>query len=367
MTQCILCRHSDLETVFQNRTGVSVTSDTKIIQQNFRLLQCKQCGHIQKQPDEQWQKGIEQIYQNYDPYYLSEGQEESYQQSALDLDARSDWIFQQIQPKLSAHTKWLDIGAGNGAFIGTVANYRPQDAFYAQDLHNQHEPVLQKIPGFKQFFLGDLEQINQTFDVISLVHVLEHVLNPLEFIKAITPLMHEQTLLVIQVPNIEGNHHDIFTYDHVSHFFPQRLEAFLNICFQQVSYTPFKYAKEMLFVCQTPKTTIQTETPRFYPSTLQWQHLERSLQQVQQFIEQSTPVYVFGTTPPSLFWGRLLKQSLVAYIDDNPLKQNQTLDQRPIHNRQQILHKPHPILIPLGTELSKAIVQKAPHFDWIIL
>ena len=367
MNTCILCQHPSLHPVFKNQTGVSVSSDNKVVTKGFTVLQCQKCGHLQKKIDDIWQTGIGEIYQQYDPYHLSNGKEESYYHSHLNIDPRSEWIYQQIKPRLSESTmQWLDIGAGNGAFIRTVAQYRPHDQFYAQDLHSHHQATLEKIPGFQGFYQGELCNINQNFDVISLIHVLEHVLNPIEFLSSIIPLMHHQTQLIIQVPNIEGSYHDVFTYDHLSHFFPNRLKALLDTLFQQVTYTPFKYQREMLFICQQPKKQ-STPSIKFFSNSAQWQALEQSIQKVLQLKQHQIPAYLFGTAPPSLFWGHLLKSQLIGYLDDNEMKQGQLLDDRPILSRQEITDKATPIFISLGKGMSQAITQSAPELNWQIL
>ncbi|GAB1465755.1 hypothetical protein MASR2M54_12550 [Aliarcobacter cryaerophilus] len=56
------------------------------------------------------------------------------------------------------------------------------------------------------------------FDYISLIGVLEHVPNPKEFLIDIKNIMHEDSYILIEVPNFENNKSDLLTVDHLSKF-----------------------------------------------------------------------------------------------------------------------------------------------------
>ena len=74
------------------------------------------------------------------------------------------------------------------------------------------------------FFCQDLEKFNtgKKYDLIVMLHVLEHLKNPLEVIKNILNSAHKDTYLIIEVPILEnGFTNDVngfFSAQHLTHF-----------------------------------------------------------------------------------------------------------------------------------------------------
>lgn len=116
----------------------------------------------------------------------------------------------------------LDIGAGTGDFINyckknnwNVVGVEPSNK--AKEIASTKELVL----------LNSIEEIKEEkYDVITMWHVLEHVPNLNDYIKALKKLLKKDGVLVIAVPNFksyDANHYKNFwaAYDvprHIWHF-----------------------------------------------------------------------------------------------------------------------------------------------------
>ncbi len=116
----------------------------------------------------------------------------------------------------------LDIGAGTGDFINfckknnwNVVGVEPSNK--AKEIASTKELVL----------LSSIEEIKEEkYDVITMWHVLEHVPNLNDYIKALKKLLKKDGVLVIAVPNFksyDANHYKNFwaAYDvprHIWHF-----------------------------------------------------------------------------------------------------------------------------------------------------
>jgi len=98
--ECILCKGRKFNILLDFRNGKATTSDSKLINQPFRLLECATCFHIQKQLTQKLKKTIERIYENYEAYYLTNGKEEYHLEQNIEI-SRSQKIIKAIAPILN--------------------------------------------------------------------------------------------------------------------------------------------------------------------------------------------------------------------------------------------------------------------------
>ncbi len=55
------------------------------------------------------------------------------------------------------------------------------------------------------FFLDNIGDINGEYSMISMIHVLEHIIDPHKEIEKIAQLLENNGILLIQVPDIHAN------------------------------------------------------------------------------------------------------------------------------------------------------------------
>ena len=67
----------------------------------------------------------------------------------------------------------------------------------------------------------------QKFDIICLFHVLEHIINFKEFLYKIKSLLHEDSLLVIEVPSIEDPLLTLYQLEKYKNFYFQKQHPFI--------------------------------------------------------------------------------------------------------------------------------------------
>ncbi len=101
--------------------------------------------------------------------------------------------------KVIGPTSLLDVGAGNGYFVDLA---RREFGFDARGLEISHEEV----DFAKQMFGVDLLQEDiadhqDTYNVITSFNVLEHVINPQEFLKNMLTRLNPDGILVLTTPN----------------------------------------------------------------------------------------------------------------------------------------------------------------------
>lgn len=141
-------------------------------------------------------------------YYQLGVKEDGLIAKALDAMARrsirkkEDYIISHL-PKSNHPYKLLDVGCGDGSFLERLNPNR----FEGTGVEINREGF--DICGKKGLVVhnGDVKAIDfgdAKFDVITLWNVLEHIENPKELTDALFPLLSDEGVLVIQVPNADS-------------------------------------------------------------------------------------------------------------------------------------------------------------------
>lgn len=218
---CQVCRNLSLAEVEQYKQVTRVTSDCKPFDKGGRLAVCMACGAVQKPTDDIWQAEVDKIYKQYTPYYSSGGKEQFVFDPILGTpSSRSSIILNRLMESLTVRATGsvLDIGSGNGALLSAFSSIRPQWVLHGHDLSDINITALESIPGFQKLYTCPLPEIPGSYDIVTLIHSLEHFVSPLENLRAIKHLIKPDGLLLIQVPNAEATPFDLLVADHVTHF-----------------------------------------------------------------------------------------------------------------------------------------------------
>jgi 2-polyprenyl-3-methyl-5-hydroxy-6-metoxy-1,4-benzoquinol methylase len=154
----------------------------------------------------------------------------------------------------------LDVGCGSGDFLEKM-QYLGWDAVGLET-----DPVLMKIAREKgiEVLEGDLLAMDLpdgSFDVITMSHVIEHLPDPLEYLRKCRELLVKQGQLVLLTPNVSSFSHrkykefwvDLDPPRHLYHFSPSSLS-------QMVETAGFKI--------DTARTTARMASPRWRASAL---------------------------------------------------------------------------------------------------
>lgn len=217
--RCKICTHAVCRPFSSAIQFKGVTSDCKPWGHSGTLLVCERCGHVQKQDDAEWQRDVAEIYANYDIYHLSGGLEQVLFEGAVPV-ARSALLLKQLQQQLPSPKcgHLLDVGCGNGALLRSFSLFYPQWVLAGHEQSDRYRGQVESIPGVAAFYTGGLNQINRMFDVVTLVHVLEHIPNPTLLMDQLRHMMEHRGRLFIEVPNCSENPFDFVIVDHCSHF-----------------------------------------------------------------------------------------------------------------------------------------------------
>jgi 2-polyprenyl-3-methyl-5-hydroxy-6-metoxy-1,4-benzoquinol methylase len=170
----------------------------KIFSKNDKdFYKCKNCTLVFQFP--QQKEKIEKFYQ--DEYYSAERPLEQF--SNYFINEKDKEVLRRIK-RYKHCGSLLDIGAGYGVFVKNAK----EKGFQASGIDPNMNSVTIAHQRFNIHldcgFFDENYKKGTSFDVITLFHVIEHVLDPNQLIKNVKSKLNEGGLLVIETPNIRS-------------------------------------------------------------------------------------------------------------------------------------------------------------------
>lgn len=315
---CVLCG-GQTTLIYSSPLPYSVSSDCRKVASFPDIYQCESCCHVQKIAHQEYQQAVAQLYASYDAYTLTQGKEPLKFSSEIP-GSRTSAILQNVIPYINNHCgNWLDIGTGSGVMLHSVSVGLPNYTLWGQDISGHCQSEVMGIANVAGFYSGEIEQIDEKFDVVSAIHVLEHVFDPQQFVIGLKRLLTTNGSLIIQVPNVANNPFDVCVFDHVSHFNVQVLVRFLKKYFKYQVLTQGQITKEITVVVSDSellkKPTWKGEGATDHLLDLTELHaLDKKINATK------AKTGVFSTGPAAVYTAVNLKEKLSCFVDEDPDK-----------------------------------------------
>jgi 2-polyprenyl-3-methyl-5-hydroxy-6-metoxy-1,4-benzoquinol methylase len=313
-----------LETVTGSEQLHRVTSDAKAWPPGSLIAHCRDCRLVQTVTTPEWSADIRRIYESYTIYHQGGGTEQSvFKQQDGQGSLRSDVIIQALQSHypLPAKGRLLDIGCGNGSFLQACSRALPTWDLQGTEFDDKYKEMVEAIPSVSFMHGGKLEDVPGTFDVISLIHVLEHIPNPLPVLKSILPRLAPNGLLFIEVPNSRRNPVMMLVADHCSHFSDASLGNMVQTAGFNLSEVSTEWVpRELSLVAQAtekPTAGAPDQNPQQLLAGLDW--LQQTYEQVQELSAQG-PFGIFGTSIAATCLESQIGNKANFFVDEDPAR-----------------------------------------------
>ena len=339
-----------------------VTSDCKPFPSGGVLYQCQACGLIQKYVDINLASEISEIYSQYEIYKTAGGQE----QLIFNVDKtapRSKFIVDFLKDSAikSEYGSMIDIGCGNGSMLKSFSLAYPGWTLNGSELRDDGRKDLEKINNFHRLYGEDIDQIEEKFDLITLIHSLEHIQNPRDFIKKLLQKLKKNGKILIQVPDYENSIFDVLIVDHISHFTVSTLTNMMSSLGIKVDYISNKFiVKEITLLISNSdleseeNILLDNNDLKILDFDARIQYLKMMLDHARSYAEKTPKFGIFGTSISAmwLYGGVNFKASFFA--DEDPSKLGAKIDGKEIVDPKNLKNGAN-LYLPLNRQVSKAI------------
>lgn len=327
-SQCLICEIGNVKLHDWFHHLPRVTSDCKPFPAGGNLGVCEKCYAIQKLANSKFMSEIDIIYKNYHAYEIAGGEEQLVFDSVTNsLLRRSDLIIRVLKDAaiLPNIGKILDIGCGHGVTLKAFSSQFPGWDLYGYEQNLNDLSSLKNLSKFKSLFIGDLGDIGEKFQFITLIHTLEHLLNPFEFLRSAGDLLDDGGSLFIEVCNIRENPFDLLVADHVLHFSPGVLNLLLCRAGFKVQWIKTDLVKKELSALAIKKNNYRNDCDS---NPYETDHLSMLLRYKNGILdilarsldvsENSQPICIFGTSIAGSWLAGVLGDKAHFFVDEDP-------------------------------------------------
>jgi SAM-dependent methyltransferase len=332
---CRICSGTKLEPIAGYTALPRVTSDCKPWPAGGTMTVCLDCGAAQKRPDAAWFDEIDRIYKAYQIYDLSSGSEQVIFNDQGVARPRShalvDFVIREARTGSSGTL--IDIGCGNGAALANFSSALPGWSLYGTELSDAPLERLKTLPNFGGFYTEPPRKIDKRFDIVTMIHALEHMPEPLETLQESAGLLSDGGQVFVEIPNVETSLFDLLIADHMMHFSPAHLayvagRAGLKAEILRDDVLP----KEITMLASRGKGDAPLPDAQRGKSLVEghidW--LSRVIEAARAAAEEATSFGIFGTSISGMWLYGALRDRVSFFVDEDVSRLGGAYDGRPI-------------------------------------
>jgi hypothetical protein len=332
-----------LEAVAGYESFRRVTSDCKPWPAGGRLGVCRACGGVQNVLDAAWHADCARIYAGYTIYHQGAGAEQAvFEQGSGRAASRSARLLERVFAHVPLPTagRLLDIGCGNGALLGAFGRFGPGWSLCGTEFNDKYRDVVRGLPGVEGFYTCTPDGVPGSFAMVSMIHVLEHIPQPCDFLVRLSQKLDTDGLLLIEVPDAAQNPFDLLIADHCSHFTPATLRDLLERAGYEVLVVADNWVpKEVTAVVRKSRGGATGRRPAPQAAAveaagcnLQW--LGRVADQGRRLASRGN-FGVFGTSIAGTWMYAELEGAMDFFVDEDPNRAGGRYLGRPVYSPSQ--------------------------------
>lgn len=359
---CQVCSADSLEAVESYTSLPRVTSDCKSWPAGGKLTVCHTCGACQKIPDAAWFDDIERIYGAYQIYQLSEGSEQIIFSADGKAAPRSrllaDFVRQTV--KLPTKGKLIDIGCGNGGALRTFSQTLPEWQLYGTELTDASLEDLKQLPNFVRLFTGRQPEIKERFELVTMIHSLEHMPAPAKTLSEAADLLDDGGKLFVEIPDVETSPFDLIVADHLVHF----SRATLRLLTERAGFSVQVLRNDMLPKENTLIAVPGSVTPTKSDAAAGIALIKRNVGWLSALVDLATKTAMsaksfglFGTSISGTWLDGVLREKIAFFVDEDESRIGKTIGGRPIVSPKDT-PKDATVFVPLIPSVAKKVIER---------
>jgi len=347
---CGICGGGTLEEMTDYRVLRRVTSDCRAWPAGGQLGICRACGAVQKPADDAFLADIDAIYKSYTIYHQAAGAEQAVFEQASGLPAsRSVKLLDTFRSRagLKSTGRMLDVGCGNGATIRAFGQVAPGWTKAGTEFDGKYRAEVESIPSTEPLYVGPVEDVPGAFDVITMIHVLEHIVDPVAVLATLRGKLAPAGLLLIEVPHHPANPFELLIADHRSHFTTDSLTRALVAAGYEIVSVATDWIPKELSVVARPATAAVTMPPPVdaaaarerISDSLAW--LRRTADHLRRLGAENA-LGLFGTSIAGTWLAAEAGNAISFFVDEDPNRVGRSYLGRPVYA---------PANVPAGTRV----------------
>jgi 2-polyprenyl-3-methyl-5-hydroxy-6-metoxy-1,4-benzoquinol methylase len=338
--RCHLCEVGSVTTIPAFERLMRVSSDHLTWARGGRIGVCDRCGGVQKLIDETWKMEIKSIYENYRIYHQSGGVEQAtFDQNQGPAATRSARLLKRFTEEFPQPTsgRLLDFGCGNGSLLRAFSAAVPGWSLAGAEWDAKDRAAIESIPGVERLYTGSPADVPGKFDLVTAVHVLEHIPSPRAFLADLRDKLQPGSLLLVQLPDHLQNPFELAIADHASHFSRATIRALLTAAGYEVLMVANDWVARELTIVARPGTgsTEPAEPAGPHSARLAVERLIGWLDSVARSAraeaDGAEAFGVFGTATGATWLAGELGDRVRFFVDEDPSRVGRTHLDRPIH------------------------------------
>jgi len=298
---------------------------------------------VQKIADADWLREIDEIYRGYEMYHQSASNDQAvFDPVSGRPSGRCEVLARHLLDSgaLPRSGTLLDVGAGSGAMLGAFSSAADDWKLFGLDLDDRKERALRAIPRFEMLFTAPPEQLSQKFDLVTLIHSLEHFTDPLAMLSKLRERITPNGRLFIEVNDVDRTPFDLVVADHLCHFTPRSLAylaARAGLRVETVSMDWVNKEISLLAVPDPQPPEPAHDDPREMISRIEgdvtW--LRNMLGHARKFAG-SGRFGIFGTSVAATWLASGLGDAVEFFVDEDPAREGRSHLDRPIFKPEQV-------------------------------
>jgi len=333
------------------------------------LQVCRSCGLIQANTDDAWKNECGEIYASYESNYQSGGID----QAIFDPETgaavqRSEKLLLELcrRELVPVAGRLVDVGCGSGGFLRACSNHLPEWDLFGLESATKYEKEVRGIRGVRYFFPVGFEDLEGKYDLITLLHVFEHLDGPLSAYKVLQQALEEKGSIFIQVPSCEANPFELLVADHASHFTADQVVRMLQatdaplLSGANCDWIP----KEISIVAGVSNNGAKLVRSfeeieaiiRLVEKQLGW--LESVATGAKQVVDGGSSLGIFGTSIAANWLTGVVGEDAIAfYVDEDPGRIGRKHFGKPILAPNQVEERSK-VYVPMAPVVGKAVVNR---------
>jgi len=360
--KCKVCATGHLETIEGYTELPRVTSDCKPWPAGGAMCCCDACGAVQKVPDEKWFGEIDRIYKAYQIYNLSAGSEQVIFSEAGVAAPRSGALVDFIVRNAGAGEtgKLIDIGCGNGSTLKDLSAAMPRWRLYGTELSDSAKAGLQQLPNFVELYTTPAREIPERFDIVTMIHALEHMPDPLASLCDAAYLLNDGGGLFIEIPNVLTSPFDLIIADHLLHFSPAHLgylasRAGFSVSLLRDDLLP----KEITLLARRGGTALEPPAPaqtrNMVKANISW--LTAVIAEARKVAAGARTFGIFGTSISGIWLYGALRGNVSFFVDEDVSRVGNSFEGIPILAPSQA-PSGSTVFVPLHPDVARRVANR---------